>query len=508
MTAKKPRKVQDIAQKEKAVLSDEEMKQKVLLVAQQLKKHPSTITYKDMWDVGGCSSYFIRKNFCPWGRRLAEWFGERDSVDEMRRAVWMAAKKLKKHPAMITCREMEKSGVCSKRQTNKFAPWKKTLEGWFGHPDKCVSDALDKITHKQETVPSSDVSAQYLAQLEEEEVFRTIRRWDKRVAQSLAKDMLVTRRLEEIVKRNIAGKLPSPIKPRLPEKKSRIVNLMLADLHIGADIDPLEFPEGYGLLQAGRRLGKITHEVVEYKKQYRDSQKLNVLLNGDIMQGELGHDREEDIDGAIQFGAALHFLIHCIRHLSLNYSTVDVWCQSGNHGRDINRHPKRALSHKWNSKETELYFALKAAFSLCGNVEFHIDRRQITVIPVFNQRIAMTHGDTALPLGPPRTRGALYEKAFEQLNGNLTLGERIHLLAVGHFHEPHYMIFKSGSAVVSGALVPPNGYARTLGYESLCGQWVWESVPGYAWGDSRYLNVGIEDDNNEKLDKIIPPFDW
>jgi hypothetical protein len=38
------------------------------------------------------------------------------------------------------------------------------------------------------------------------------------------------------------------------------------------------------------------------------------------------------------------------------------------------------------------------------------------------------------------------------------------------------------------------------------GQWLFESVPGYAVGDMRFIRVGERDDKDATLDKLITPW--
>jgi hypothetical protein len=421
---------------------------------------------------------------------------------EMKSAVLQVAQSLGKHPASVTYKDMESAGVSS-RQIRHFIPWKKTLTGWFGDPNQAVVDLI------QSAAQSEEFAVRHLAALEKEERAKGEAAINRRTAVGLARDMLVARRLEQIITKSI----PQRIKPsgyakkRVTKPGSRTVNLLLSDHHIGAFIDPQELPEGYDLLSAGRRLGKVCVETIDYKIQYRDKQHLNVLLNGDIIQGQLGHDQSEDLPGAEQFMAALHILIQMLVNFSAEFPTVKVWCQSGNHGRSILRHPKHATAEKWDSHETQLYYALKCAVGHIPNISFDIRRQPISIIPVYDKAMAMTHGDTVVKVANPRTGGSTYEQALERMNGNLTYGSKIDLLVIGHYHSPYFMSFKSGSALVNGALLPPNGFAMGLGYESSqCSQWIWESVEGHIYGDSRLIKVGPDDDKDGDLDDVIPPF--
>ena len=65
------------------------------------------------------------------------------------------------------------------------------------------------------------------------------------------------------------------------------------------------------------------------------------------------------------------------------------------------------------------------------------------------------------------------------------------------------MLFRS--LVTNGCLIPPDPYAVSIGLHSTaCSQQLFESVPGYMFGDHRMLNVGPQNDRDKSLDEIIP----
>jgi hypothetical protein len=60
----------------------------------------------------------------------------------------------------------------------------------------------------------------------------------------------------------------------------------------------------------------------------------------------------------------------------------------------------------------------------------------------------------------------------------------------------------------NGSLPPPDHFAVSIGITESAntGQWTFESVPGYAVGDLRYLRTGLSYDADSSLDKIIQPW--
>lgn len=334
------------------------------------------------------------------------------------------------------------------------------------------------------------------------------RRQARSVSLAVARDRLFVRMFEEAAGRMLTGKItPRGYGQKKPSKiAKRITNLFLSDLHIGATLDGRELPEGFGWTEAARRLAYVTLQAAEYKTQYRDRQALNVLLNGDVIEGLLGHDQADGSPLTEQCIAFLKYMGHALAHLAAAYPTVTVWCEPGNHGRNKLRHEGRATNQKWDSTETVLYVALKMMCARLENVRFEIPHAPAVVVPLFDRAMLMTHGDTHLKIGDPDTKAQSYEIALNKINGTLEYGRHIDLLAVGHFHKGRHLELKRSAVLVNGALVPPNGHAKTEGYDSACGQWLWESVPGYALGDSRFVRVGPEQDRDASLDKVIPTF--
>jgi hypothetical protein len=190
--------------------------------------------------------------------------------------------------------------------------------------------------------------------------------------------------------------------------------------------------------------------------------------------------------------------------LARSFPRVEIHCQSGNHGRNKLRHEGRATVSKWDSYETILYKSLEMMSCDLKNVSWDIPKAPWCVIPVFDKWMLQTHGDTELKLGPPGKQAALYEVALNQMNSNMTYGHHIDLLVNGHFHEPFVMRFKRGAALVNGALVPANGHAQAQGYDTACGQYIFESTPGFILGDERFIEVGPTQDGDASLSKVIP----
>lgn len=354
--------------------------------------------------------------------------------------------------------------------------------------------------------------ARYLSNLAEDERRFVNRRRARSVALGSARETLFVRQFEELAGRLFRGKIVAggyAAKRRSAPPAKRIANLLLSDLHVGANLAPEESPEAFGFVEARRRLAKITIDAGEFKSQYRDHTHLNLYLGGDVIEGNLGHDQADGAPLAEQCAAFVRMMVDVVAHLAAAFPSVSVYCQSGNHGRNKLRHEGRATNQKWDSFESVLYQGIRAATAHLPTVEWHIPKAPVCVVPLFDRHLLLTHGDTELKIGPPSTKANTVEVAINKLNANLTYGKHIDLLAFGHFHDPTVKYFARSAFVANGALVPANGHARTSGYgDTPCGQYLWESVPGFALGDVRYLRVGQAEDGDASLDRVVKPFTW
>jgi hypothetical protein len=380
----------------------------------------------------------------------------------------------------------------------------------MGHVAEFARDVAAGKRAKNAPPDREALVSRYTSTLAEDERRFVNRRRARSVSLTVARDTLFVRQFEEMAARVFKGTIDPRgfATKRAAKPTKRMANLLLSDLHIGAVLPADELPEAFGFTEAGRRLARITEQTIDYKPQYRDATTLNLLLNGDLIEGLLLHDIRDGAPLTEQCLAFLQFLGDAIAHLAREFPRVEVWCQPGNHGRNKLRHEGRATSQKWDSTETVLFLALRMMSERLGNVAWHIPKTPVCVVPLFDKRMLLTHGDTALKIGSPSKHAASFEEALNKINGTRAYGEHIDLLAVGHFHEPRVMYFKGGAAIVNGALVPPNGHARTEGYDTACGQFLWESVPGHALGDVRYLSVGQTEDADAALDRIIRPVRW
>jgi hypothetical protein len=339
---------------------------------------------------------------------------------------------------------------------------------------------------------------------------------DKKVAISTAKDLLVVQQLEVALAKVFHKGWSSPPKytgKRLHSPHKRMVNSLLSDLHFGAKLSSTECPLEYDVIQESRRLGKVAVELAEYKTQYRQETKLIIHLLGDIIQGMLKHDPRDGEPLAQQFAAALHYLLQFVLFQCSQYPSVDVYCTPGNHGRNIARHPERAIHQKWDSIETMIYLALRTAVLNAGiaNCRFFIPQTPYYICPIFDYKIFGTHGDTLINLGTPNKTINLGSLATQIAKWNTArnIGGPFRVFLCGHLHIGNTTELPGKvKAIINGALVPVDSYGLSIGSPDItCGQWIIESVEKYPVGDRRFVEVD-EAEKESKYNDIVTPFGW
>ena len=353
--------------------------------------------------------------------------------------------------------------------------------------------------------------SRYLSNLAEDEKRFLNRRRARSVSLAAARELLFVRRFIEasrvVFKDRIEPSGYASKSRRVFGKGKRIVNVLLSDLHFGARLDASELPTGYTAKTEARRLAKIVAEVCDYKPQYRDETTCNVLVNGDIIEGYLLHDIRDGDPLTDQFTGIVYALTQAIGHIAAAYPRVQVYWQSGNHGRNKLRHPGRATSSKWDSFETMAGVAVRLACQPLKNVVWNIPTTPYCTVPLFDARLLLTHGDTVINVGNPgkSLNLAKIDQQMAHINATGVYGSKFDVFAVGHVHVGVHVSLMAGHLIVNPPLVPSNGFALTLGYVSQCGQWLWESVEGYPVGDARLIEIGAAEDRDASLEKIIKP---
>lgn len=350
-------------------------------------------------------------------------------------------------------------------------------------------------------------NGKYIAELAEQERRFGNRRRARSLSLAAAQEALAVAHFKEAAERYFKDKIvPTGYALKKPTPKKRSVCLLLSDLHLGSELSSLDEPMPFGAVQEARRLEYVVRQALDYKTQYRKDSELVLLLNGDLIDGQLMHDFRDGAPLAEQKVVFWKYFQPIIGVCAQQFPSVRVICQPGNHGRDKVRHPGRATSRKWDGHETEMYYALSMMASNLKNVSWQIDHKAVSVVDLYGAKLGLTHGDTELKLSDPDTKAQQNFQVIDRVNSARVFGCEFDAWAFGHFHKGRYQP-RTPRILWNGALVPPNGYARAAGYVGEpCGQWVWEAVEGYPVGDLRFIGVGPSQDNDERLGTIIKPF--
>lgn len=357
--------------------------------------------------------------------------------------------------------------------------------------------------------PISEELDNYISKLSEQE-----RRFgNRRIARSLslaaAHERLHLRQFMIAAQHYLTDKIVATGYARKRYKKqmlNRTVTLLLSDLHLGAELSTLDNPIPFGAIQEARRLEFVVRQLLDFKPHYRNHTQANVIINGDIIQGLLLHDLRDGAPLVEQKVIAWRLLGQALALIAQNFPKVLVVYEPGNHGRDKARHPGRATSRKYDGHEWEIGYGLREMTRNLKNVTWQLGFRAVEIVDYYDQKLLVTHGDTEVKVGHPDRHIEKTRNVLHQINTRQLYGTPIHGAVFGHFHTGRF-IPGSIPVLFNGALIPPDGYARTEGYiAEECGQWLWESVPGYLFGDLRFLHVDEKTDNDDTLGTLIKPF--
>jgi hypothetical protein len=265
--------------------------------------------------------------------------------------------------------------------------------------------------------------------------------------------------------------------------------LFLSDLHLGSELSALDNPTPFGDMQESRRLEKILRDVL----QKSDGRK------------ELVHDQRDGLPLAEQQYVFWSLLSKFIGYLAAEFPKVRIFCQPGNHGRNKLRHHGRATSSKWDSFEWAMYQALAMMCSGLKNTTLDIPFRALSLVEIQGNTLLFTHGDTEIKIGDPDTRSKANQGHLLTLRESGEIEGRFDGACFGHFHKARLQMGKI-PCLFNGALVPPNGYARTEGYVGeRQGQFYFESERGNLFKNVEFLEVNRDTDRDSSLGDLLQP---
>lgn len=366
-----------------------------------------------------------------------------------------------------------------------------------------------------EHIKSPEKHANYIQLVAEQERRFGTRRWSRSLTIAEAHEQLNRQAMMWIAEKFFANKIEPTgyAKIKVERSPKRSVCLLLSDLHFGSELDSLDEPVTYTATQEARRIEYVMRQLIDYKPQYRENSEAVILLNGDVIEGQLMHDFRSGAPLAEQKTIFLEYFAVFAAQVSAAFPSVRWVCQPGNHGRDKVRHPGRATARKWDGHEWELYYSLSKICSGFANTTWSIPLKPLSIVDLHGSTLGLTHADTEVKLGDPDTKAKDNERILDRINARELYVDPItkepvdfDAWAFGHYHKPRY-VPSNPRIIWNGPLVPPNGYARGAGYfGEPCGQFLWEAVEGHPVGDVRFVEVGRAQDEDEKLGTLIKPF--
>lgn len=336
---------------------------------------------------------------------------------------------------------------------------------------------------------------------------------DRKLTYDLARDSLFLEQLGGILDKSLKDIKQLKVKcyKCRNKTKNRTLNAVFSDWHLQSHLTKKEVPYKFGPVEEARSIAKLCYEMAEYKSNYRDNTDLIIHLLGDMIQG-LIHDMRDGAPLTEQVAAAIRILIQAVTFFAANFPKVTIFCTPGNHGRNISRHPQRAVQQKWDSIETIIYTALKEATKHISNVTVKIFYTPYYDYRLFDFMGFATHGDTVLKCGNPGSSINIrsIKNQINEINAAVFKKHKKHysVFIEGHVHTASIVYLPNGVCFISnGCVTPPDHFATSIGIlEQTRGQWIFESTPKYMVGDQRLIMVDESTDKDSSFDSIISPF--
>lgn len=348
------------------------------------------------------------------------------------------------------------------------------------------------------------------------------RTYINKLESELGKKEFIEKTILKVIKDNIKP-LPTPKTKKIKPKKSKKVRelvAMLNDTHYGLKVDPEEVDglNKFTWTEACRRTAYFIKQVAEYKDDKRgETKKLNLVLNGDLMQGIIHGLTSRTMELWVhQMNGAAHILVNAIHYASLHFDEIEIHAITGNHEELPHKreHGKRVTQEHYDSFSNSLFYSLSIAFRKYQNIKFNVPKTPYVFFNLPAGRAMAAHGHSVFSkqLGNPGksinvqslTSAIRDFNAGEQLKGR----EPVKLVLFGHTHSYAHFITSDGVEVyVAPCLSGIDPYAHQLTINtSFIGQTVFESTKDFILGDSRLIRLK-EADNDNSLDKIIPIYD-
>jgi hypothetical protein len=255
---------------------------------------------------------------------------------------------------------------------------------------------------------------------------------------------------------------PPPYQP-VPvstEATTESLLLHLSDWHAYEEVKPERVMglNAYTSLDLGQRVRRVVETTASIKSRMERGggwrfPRLVVAANGDFVSGTI-HEVEKHSDAQnvvlAVYGAGM-VLATALRDLAGAFSSIEVFCTSGNHGRlpDARRMQMKEPLRNW---DTLVYLFAQTALVNVPNIRFIIPDSYTVAYTVENTRILQTHGHDIKSWNSIPFYGI--NRYATNLNALMAAKSRkIDAFMLGHFHSLGSIEAASAEYFVNGSLI-------------------------------------------------------
>lgn len=268
--------------------------------------------------------------------------------------------------------------------------------------------------------------------------------------------------IEEIRNMILSLDLPkvSIAKPSANKNKTELaIEVLISDIHIGIKTKSTDTE----ITQ--QRVRKVTEVAIEeYERHSKNFNvvKFQVLLNGDIIQGNKLHpDSSESCEttDAEQMADAIKILFYdVVLPLAQVGIQVDVVGVCGNHDRQGKDRPIVNPGKNYLTYTIYKSMEMLCEASKLKNVSWNIPEEEYAIYEMFGHHFLVEHGHAS---GIKPNAQSLERQLLKRSN---LVGQILKGIRIGHFHEP--LIGGVGRFIVNGSSVSDDHYGASLGYKS------------------------------------------
>jgi len=230
--------------------------------------------------------------------------------------------------------------------------------------------------------------------------------------------------------------------------------LLCSDWHVGKHTSTFDSAVARARVdQLGHRVAKLT----SIERSDHPVRECHALLAGDMVDGTNifpGHAFEVDSAAFAQVFAAAAMLERLLRHLLATFDTVQVWTQTGNHG----RLGKRGEYPRTDNLDMLVYKIVEDRMS-DKRLTWHQRTNWYSIVAAGNYRTMLVHGDQIRSFGGNTPAFGIIRKCNAWASGVV---EPFVDVSMGHFHQDLVLPLANGrgKAYVNPSIESDSDYAK------------------------------------------------